>query len=145
MSTVIRLVAEPDDIDDDVRETLDAMDSQAFANAYHKPGSYWWIAYDGETPVGYCGLTPYPDYGVAFLCRVAVVESHRGQGLQRRFIAKAEQMAKRDGIAAVVTYTANDNLHSANNFMRRGYLMYKPPYEYGIPGALYLRKPMGRK
>lgn len=101
---------------------------------------WFWLAYDGNDPVGFAWLTPshrYSDF--AYLGRCGVIPLYRGQGLQQRFIRAREAKAKREGYNGTVTDTSS-NLPSANNLIRSGYLLYQPSTEYGFKNTLYWRK-----
>ena len=110
--------------------TLVDLEEQVGLLPAHKPSAMWWLAYGEEGPVGYAGLLHYPDIGRpgSFLLRCGVLPEARGQGLQRRFIQVREAQAKRDGYDRCFTYTAPDNLHSANNLIACGYRLYTPPF-----------------
>jgi GNAT superfamily N-acetyltransferase len=142
MSVRIRLITAPGEIEEELHELLSEMDVSAFGKDYHKPSCYWWLATEGDLQVGFAGLHVFEEISTAFLCRVAVAVTHRGQGLQRRFIRACERQCRTLGIRHMLTYVAPDNLVSANNFIKCGYLLYRPAYEYGVPGALYFQKPM---
>lgn len=138
----ITLVAQPGKLKPGIFKILDEMDRSHFpkSEGYPKEGSYWWLAYDGSKPVGYCGATFHEDYNSLFLCRAAVNESHRGMGLQRRMIAARERLAEKIGVPRVNTYTSHDNVHSSNNLIRCGYMLYVPPFAWGVDHALYWQK-----
>lgn len=99
-------------------------------------GTWWWLAYDGDDPVGYAGLEHlYHDRG--FLSRVGVLPSARGHGLQRRLVRARERGARARDLKRMVTYTSKENVVSSNNLIRCGYRLYRPEYEWGKPGSLY--------
>lgn len=103
----------------------------------------WWAGRTSNGQlVAYCGLRIYwlEDEKRGFLSRAGVAESHRGQGLQRRMIQLRERKARAEQVSRLVTYTAADNLASANNLIRCGYLLYTPSCEWGVKGALYFYK-----
>ena len=136
----IRKVAEPEEMDDDVRELIEDLDSLALSSPYRSHNTYWWIAYDGKVIAGYAGLEIYQEREVAFLCRCGVIASHRGNGIQRRLIRVRERQARIEGMKRCVTYTSPCNYPSANNLIRCGYRLYKPEYPYGVANALYFQK-----
>lgn len=100
--------------------------------------SQWWIAWEGDKPVGYCAVeyAGYADRG--FLSRVGVLPRAGGKGLQRRFIRVRERYARSVGWAVMVTYVSRDNYPSLVNLLRCGYRLYRPAGEWGAKGALYL-------
>lgn len=138
----IRKVATPDSLASDIQTLLDQIDHWHFGPeaSYDKSLASWWIAYDGEIPVGYCGGTFWEIDRSYFLCRVAVHEQYRGKGIQRQFMELAEADAKEQGAWRVVTYVANGNLASANNFIKAGFRLYSPHLIYGLPGCYYFEK-----
>ena len=108
-------------------------------------GPLWWIVRHRGQPVGYAGLhiCRHPDNkGIAFLCRVGILSSHRGRGLQKRLIVARERAARRHGIKEVVTYCVPWNEASLNSLTRCGYRFYRPASRWGGAGAVYLRKRM---
>ena len=98
---------------------------------------YWWIVYDGDIPVGFCGLTHVPSWDDAgYLNRGGVVTSHRGKGLQRRMIAVRVQKAKKVGWSWLISAT-RDNIPSSNNLIACGFKLYSPNHEWLEGHCLY--------
>jgi GNAT superfamily N-acetyltransferase len=100
----------------------------------------WWIAYRGRVPVAYLGMiasTHYPNAG--YFKRVGVLPEHRGQGLQARLMRVMERAARQSGLDLLVSDTT-DNVPSANNFVRSGWLMFSPEFPWSFPQSLYWRK-----
>lgn len=108
---------------------------------YEPRGSWWWIARDGENPVGYAGLKPLKDEpGVAFMSRVGVLPTHRGKGLGRRLVEVRVQFARsQPDIDTLITYTSPQNIASANNLISAGFRLYTPEYFWGLENGLYFR------
>ena len=103
---------------------------------------HWWVAFDGDLPVAFAGLTQSQSVpGAAYLCRAGVLPSHRGRGLQRRLLEARERKARKLGFTVLVTDTF-DNPHSSNNLIRSGYRMHIPAVRYGATGTCYWRKPL---
>ena len=102
---------------------------------------WWWIATDGRELAGFCGLTPtYADpNNVGYLKRAGVRLSHRGQGLQRRFVRVREAQARRVGFSTLVSDTS-DNPSSANNLIACGYRIYRPAEPWGFNHTIYWYK-----
>lgn len=139
----IKLVAKPDDIKDDIKNTLDEMDRELFADSplAKKEESWWWLVIDQDkNVVAFAGLTVYSANKTGFLSRVGVRKSHRGQGLQKKLIKVREKMLKKLGYSRMITYVAYDNIHSANNLINCGYRLYIPRWEWGLKWAFYLEK-----
>lgn len=104
----------------------------------------WFVGFDGDTPVCYASfkLLGGTDAGTAFLSRCGVLESHRGQGLQKRLIKAREREARRQGATVMITYTVSWNAHSMNSLYSCGYRAYIPASKWGGEGAVYFSKPL---
>ena len=74
-----------------------------------------------------------------YFCRVGVLRKHCGNALQLRLMRALEWRARRNGWGWIVSDTT-DNLASANNFIRAGYRLYRPPDPWAWPNTLYWRK-----
>ncbi|NPU64591.1 GNAT family N-acetyltransferase [Bradyrhizobium sp. 83012] len=101
----------------------------------------FWIAYDEATPVGFCQMvqsTLAPNVG--YHKRAGVLASHRGQGLQLRFLKVREAYAKRRGWTRVISDTAFHNISSSNNLIRAGYRLFEPPLRWAFATGLYWTK-----
>lgn len=101
---------------------------------------FWWLAFDGPTPVAFCGMThveswPYTGY----ISRVGVLPSHRGKGLQKRLMRACERKAKELGWARLISSTYN-NPPSTNNFIALDYKAYEPEARWGADGTNYWLK-----
>ena len=108
---------------------------------YQLARSTWWVAFlDGE-PVGYCGAREIGgDPETVFLSRAAVIESARGQGLQRKLIAKRLAWGRSRGKSWAITYTARDNCASSNNLIRSGFKLYRPEWCWAGTEFLYWKR-----
>lgn len=137
----VRLVAKPGDISASTRAALNALDGRLFPEdeLYPKDGCYWWLALDGDEPVGFAGLRPLVghDKGTAFLCRAGVLPRAAGAGLQRRLIRVRLRHARAVGMRSVITYTSRYNFRSVVNLIRAGMRLYLPKYAWGVSGAWY--------
>lgn len=109
---------------------------------YDPRWSWWWIAWDGENPVGYAGLKPLKqEPGVAFMSRVGVLPTHRGQGLGRRLVeARVKFAQRRPEIEHLITYTSRHNYPSANNLIACGFRLYHPETVWGCEDGLYFQR-----
>lgn len=85
---------------------------------YHLDSAAWWLAMNGDEPVGFAGARYYPRYRAAFFVAAGVLPSHRRQGLHRRLIRARVRWAKQMGAARAVTYTMLYNAPSANGLIR---------------------------
>ncbi len=126
-------------------ETLRQLDAECFPGDlpynFRKEDHHWWIAYDGEDPIGFAGSWHYrPDNGV-FLCRAGTLPKARGKGVQKALIDVRVAHAKRLGVRWCYTYTLADNYISSNNLIKRGFLLFRPGYAWvGTEGVLYWAK-----
>jgi len=144
MDIVIKRVATPDNISDNIFSILHTLDTKCFVGEtpYPKVGSYWWLAYVDDEPIAFAGMTVY-DYikkPAAFLSRAGVLPKARGNGIQKRLIRARERAAKKIGQSRIITYTSYDNLISANNLIKCGYTLYLPDHWWGIKNGLYFEK-----
>jgi hypothetical protein len=91
-------------------------------------------------PVGFAGLIPSTRaFNAGYFCRVGVLKRHSGNALQLRLMRALESRARHNGWGSIVSDTT-DNLASANNFIRAGYRLYRPPSPWAWPHSLYWRK-----
>jgi GNAT superfamily N-acetyltransferase len=118
---------------------------QATALPYDTPSDtrkgFWWIAFDGELPVAFCGM--YQSQSIpraGYFCRSGVLPSYRGQRLQRRLIKARERKAVALGYLSVHTDTVPGNPASNNNLIATGFRMFNPAYEWVGDGACYWQK-----
>jgi len=121
--------------------TLDKIEMRAFeyskAWLYDKAyeGTAWWLAeYDGRA-VGMAGIR-YPiaeAEGAAWLCRAAVIKTHRGNGIQKRLLRAREAYARKQGATEIWTYTSTDNSASSNSLISAGFRLWVPT-RWEIPG-----------
>lgn len=99
-----------------------------------------WLAYlDGEA-VGFGTLWPWTGADAGFLSLAGILPSARGLGLHRRLIHARVAGARRLGLPRAITYTARENLASANNLIRCGFSLYLPGELYGFANAYYFQR-----
>src|SRR5579872_1612657 len=104
-------------------------------NEYAK--GYWWMAYRFGIVAGVAGLTSFKGRkNIGYLKRVIVLPSHRGHGLQKRFIWVREKQARKLGWKTMITDTTNTT-YSANNLRSCGYKLYEPDRPWGFETTLY--------
>lgn len=102
---------------------------------------HWWIAWRGKQAVAFAGVIDSSYLpGKGYFCRVGVLKAHRGHGLQCRLMRAIERAAVGIGWARLVSDTTADNPHSANNFRRRGWEIFKPSQPWGLARSIYWRK-----
>ena len=122
-------------------ETAKKLEAKVFPwdDPYTTYPAKWWIAWDGDTPVGFSALHEY-EPGSWYLARAGVLRSHRGRNLQVRLIRVREAYARRYGAKEMITYVAPGNMASANNLLKCGYRLYDPALHWGMKGAIYFIK-----
>lgn len=125
-------------------ETLSELDKKIFpdCSGFAEPRSAWWLVYneDGKA-IGFAGVSILHAER-AFLCRCGLLPEARGYGLQKRLIRLRESYCRKRDIKTIVTYVSRDNVRSANNLIKEGYLIYMPKAEWGLPvaDATYFKK-----
>jgi GNAT superfamily N-acetyltransferase len=95
----------------------------------------WFVAWDDGVPVAFAGCREYNKE--FFLSRAGVIDSHRGQGIQRKLINARNKLAKSLGYKFSSTYTLKDNTISSNNLIKCGYLTIDPEYAYAGDVPIY--------
>ena len=98
----------------------------------------WFIARDSSFPVGFAGCRVVKDY--MYLCLCGVLPSHRGLGLQKRFLKIREKHARLLDLTQSITYTLLTNHVSSNNLITAGYSLYQPEFKYRGDYVLYWYK-----
>jgi len=101
---------------------------------------WWWIGYDGEFPVAFCGMKESKRFsnGV-YMSRSGVTYYYRGHGLQKKMLRIRERFAKNNGYEWAFSDTT-DNPASANSLIACGYKLYDPSIAYGLDTTIYWRK-----
>lgn len=100
---------------------------------------WWWIAYEGDKPVGFAGMYPSTQWAdCGYLCRAGVIESARGHGLQKRLIRARIRKARAMGMCWAITDTY-ENPESGNSLIRCGFRLYQPTRPWGAEGVNYWR------
>jgi GNAT superfamily N-acetyltransferase len=128
---------------DDEADTLAELHHLTFFDGAAVPSfdqGHWWLAFQKSRPVAFAGVVSATHAANAgYFCRVGVLQQHRGRALQLRLMRALEARVRHNGWSCVVSDTT-DNLASANNFIRAGYLLYRPKCPWGWPSTLYWRK-----
>jgi hypothetical protein len=136
-------IREVDGQDDDIADTLAELHRLTFFDGAPVPEfdhGHWWLALHQMEPVAFAGIIPSTHVcNAGYFCRVGVLRRHFGNRLQLRLMRALEARARLNGWGAVVSDTT-DNLSSANNFIRAGYLLYRPRNPWAWPNTLYWRK-----
>jgi GNAT superfamily N-acetyltransferase len=140
-------IREVDGQDDDVADTLAELHRLTFFDSAPVPEfdhGQWWLALHEMTPVAFAGIVSSTHAcNAGYFCRVGVLRKHWGRGLQLRLMRALEARARRNGWSSIVSDTT-DNTSSANNFIRAGYLLYRPQAPWAWPHTLYWRKVIHR-
>lgn len=98
----------------------------------------WWVYWLGDDPVGFCGTRSVKDDpDTWFLARAGVCSRARGRGIQRHMIRTRCRYARAHGAKMAITYTVTNNVPSANNLIRTGFVLYEPAYQYAGSDMLY--------
>lgn len=99
----------------------------------------WWIAKNARGRIiAYAGAA-YSE-GVCIFVRAWVDNKFRRNGLHRKLIDARMRHAAKVGCYRAVTYTLKSNTPSANNLLRRGFLLYNPSYAWAGNEQLYFYK-----
>jgi GNAT superfamily N-acetyltransferase len=132
--------------DEDISDTLGELHRLTFFDSAPIPDfefGHWWMAYSQHMPVAFAGLIPSTRAeNAGYFCRVGVLRDHWGKALQVRLMRAVEARARSNGWRWIVSDTT-ENIPSANNFIRAGYRLYRPPSPWGWPQTLYWRKFIG--
>lgn len=136
-------IREIDAADEDVAEVLADLHRSTFLDCAPVPAfgeGHWWLAFRGGAPVAFAGVVPSTHVRHAgYFCRVGVLDSHCGHGLQLRLMRAMEARARLAGWRSIVSDTTG-NVHSANNFIRAGYRLFEPAHPWAWAHSLYWRK-----
>lgn len=138
-------IREVDPNDDEVRDELHHLHDLTFNTEAPIPEwekGFWWFAYhkDLPFPIGFAGVRQARDYHDAgYMERCGVVEDHKGNGLQKRFIRVRERKARKIGWKALWSDTTH-NVPSANNLIKAGFRLWVPKEPWGMKDALYWEK-----
>ena len=124
------------------REIITKLHTDAFMGGIDEvpdlSNGFWWLMWDGSTPVAFCGLEYCQYYqNSGYLARAAVAWDYRGNGLQKRLIRVRIAKARALGFKWLVTDTYATNHPSSNSLIRCGFKLFKPWSEWGSEGSLY--------
>lgn len=106
---------------------------------------WWWAAFDGALLVGFACARPGVNYQkTVYLSRTGVLKSHKGQGIQDKFIKARIAFAKKAGYDFLVTDTYH-NPPSANNLIDHGFKTFEPKHVRLHPETLTWYKDLKNK
>lgn len=136
-------IREVDGNDDVVADALSELHQLTFLDAAAVPRfdqGHWWAAFHRSGLVAFAGIVPSTHVlNAGYFCRVGVLGDHCGHGLQLRLMRAMALRAHLNGWSSIISDTT-DNIHSANNFIRAGYRLFRPKTPWAWPNTLYWRK-----
>ncbi len=136
----VRLESRPEDLAQSSIDEARILDAKEFTGCEVQrwDESYLWVVRDESgQAVGYAAMRYLTADKCGYFSRAAVLNKHRRRGLHRRLVRARINFAKRQGWQGVITYTAIDNLASANSLMALGFRLYSPAYRYVGKDFLY--------
>lgn len=111
---------------------------EGLQDPYNKVSAEWWFVYDDrDNSKGFAGAKMWKPDNFVFLCLSGVLPEARGQGLQKKLINVRIKWAKSQEADGVYTYTSKENIVSANNLIKCGFMLFEPPYKWGLDDGLY--------
>jgi L-amino acid N-acyltransferase YncA len=117
----IKLVKDPRKVSESLASHLEKWNWFLNSKTY-----YWFVVFDKQGRwVGYGALSIY-DRDTIYLGPSYVCEQMRGCGLQRKLIKARERWARKQGYTRAISVVDYNNLYSANNLIKCGYLLRKP-------------------
>ena len=131
-------ISKADEADFELLEELNKLifDDETFEPDFET--GIWWIATHKDEAIGYAGLEQEWDYG--YLCRVGILPSFRGKGLQKKFIRVREREARKLKLTYLVTDTRPGNYPSMNSLICCGFKIFKPENPWSFDDQLYWKK-----
>lgn len=101
---------------------------------------------DAEDNLGeYWNLAGDDLHMVAHMESAAVHPDDRGQGIQKRLMADAEEILRQRGYRYLMGTAHPDNVYSVNNFLKLGYEILAKTEKYGgLPRYVFGKKVRGR-
>ena len=136
-------IREVDGHDEEIADTLAELHRLTFFDGAPIPAfdqGSWWLVYHEARAVAFAGVVPSTHaFNAGYFCRVGVLRKHWGHALQLRRMRALEARVRQNGWCCIVSDTT-DNLASANNLIRAGYLLYQPKCPWAWPSTLYWRK-----
>ena len=120
--------------------TVKALHTLILPNDDWEAGSAYWVAWDGDTPVGFCSVKRISSENCAYLLRAGVLSVAQGKSLQRRMIRVRERWARDQKMDALLTYCTYDNHSSLVNLLRCNYKLYHPANAWAGRDVHYFMK-----
>ena len=131
-----------DGADPEVKRTLLRLQKTClpYDNVYSPSNGTWWLVYDKDEPVAFACVAPsQQDPEGVYLGRSGVIPAYRGHGIQKELIRRRCRWAVTHGYKHAYSDTT-DNIPSANNMIKSGFLLNTPKVLYSFARALYWKK-----
>lgn len=107
-----------------------------------RPQAFSVLAYDGERPVGLVncieGFSTFACKPLVNVHDVVVLESHRGQRVVQRMLARVEQEARTRGACKLTLEVLSGNKSALRAYEREGFASYQLDPAFG--SAMFLQK-----
>lgn len=91
----------------------------ALSKAIHEDGYTYYLAYDNEELIGYCGVQPQGNR--LFLSKLYVLKSYRGQGISSSLFQCALKQAHEQKLSAIYLTCNKYNTHSLDIYAHKGF------------------------
>lgn len=88
-------------------------------------GIVWWIIYINNRPVGFSGLIIDKKRKHGHVTWTGILKKYRGNGIHKKIITIREVYARRTGLKYITSYIHRDNIISANNLIKSGYMLFQ--------------------
>lgn len=92
----------------------------ALSKAIKQDHYTYFLAYDDEEMIGYCGVQPQVD-GRLFLSKLYLQKESRGKGYASNLLASAISFAKEQGLNAIYLTCNKYNTHSLDVYKKKGF------------------------
>ncbi|MCL1922563.1 MAG: GNAT family N-acetyltransferase [Propionibacteriaceae bacterium] len=93
--------------------------AEAMARDITERGFRYWIAYDGETPIGYCGATL--EETRIFLSKLYVMSTYRGRGISKLFMDALTNWQQDAGAPTIELTVHKGNVDSIAVYQKLGF------------------------
>lgn len=91
----------------------------ALRKAIQEDGYIYYLAYDNEELIGYCGVQPQENR--LFLSKLYVLKSYRGQGISSSLFQCALKQAQAQKLSAIYLTCNKYNTHSLDIYVHKGF------------------------
>ena len=118
---------------------------QSIKDEMNKENSVFLMAFEGDTPIGYVGLSVVFDEG--YMGNLAVIEEHRKKGVGRALMAELLSKCQKLNLAFVTLEVRQSNTPAVNLYKSLGFIevgrrknYYKEPSEDALLLTKYYRE-----